>query len=203
MSSLRTGYRAIVDQIKYLRWGALDADGLRQLMYLSYIAALEFAEALRIAGGLYAENSNVSSLMAGELETSNLVFEDYSAQGDHSAFLLHFLQKEAIEPIDAVLEAGDVYLAYCRALSAEVRAMSVFSREEELSGIFEQILTAPDWSGTSLSAYRYFLERHIRLDSDDGGHHDLTKEFPVDDRLTGFYEVRLGMYRSLLKLFGS
>ncbi len=194
-------YKQIVAQIRDLHWHKLKDFEMQQLMYLAYISALEFAESLRIVERLYSDNPSVRKLVAGELQTDNLRFGDYDKQGDHAAFLEYFLRSDNIQPREEVRKAGDIYMMSCRRYSEEVRAMSVFSREEELSGIFERILEALNWSGTALQAYRYFLETHIRLDSSEGGHHDLIKVFPVDHRVSGFYGTRLRMYECLPSLF--
>ncbi|MEX0649804.1 MAG: hypothetical protein WD200_02300 [Candidatus Andersenbacteria bacterium] len=201
VESKEESYKEVIAEIRNLHWENLGRSELQQLMCLSYVAALEFAEALRIAERLYTTSRNVQELVAGELQTSNLVFDDYTGPGDHAAFLKHFLEKGNIQPREGVRKAGAGYLEVCHSLSDEVRAMSVFSREEELAGIFARILEAAEWFGADLAAYRYFLESHIRLDSQEGGHHDLTKEFPIDSRVGDFYRARLDMYRSLPGLF--
>jgi len=149
----------------------------------------------------YPDNVNLMEMARGELETTNLRFADYRQAGDHADFLAYFLANNRISG-DALLHRhAQEYLHACRALSAPVRAMSVFSREEELSGIFREILLAPDWSAPGLEAFRFYLAQHILFDSTDGGHHDLTKVFEVDDRLVPFYIARLNTYRSIPKLF--
>src|SRR5439155_12683454 len=87
------------------------------------------------------------------------------------------------------------YLAACRSLDTETRAMTVFSREEVLSGIFARFLDARDWSGQGLYAFKHYLTRHIILNSSVGGHHDLTSDFPIDDGVLPFYEARLESFR--------
>jgi hypothetical protein len=133
----------------------------------------------------------------GELNTNNLQFGDYNTKADHWAFLKHFIDKYRIEASDKTESAGQYYRRYCTTLSDNVRAASIFSREEELSGIFECILKAKDWSAPGLDAFRYYLETHISLDSNEGGHYELTSHFPIAEDLSGFYLERLRMYFSL------
>lgn len=196
-------YKQIVEEIKNLAWEKLSAKELQELMYLGAVAAVEFAEALRVALTLYPKDSNLLAMAAGELETDNLVLEDYSARADHLEFLKHFLKKynleQAVSPETVI--AGATYISECRKLSAETRAMSVFSREEELSNIFNKILQAPDWDAPGLEAYKYFLERHIHIDTDEGGHHDMVKKFPIDNSIAQFYSARLDLYKSIPTLF--
>lgn len=194
-------YKKVVEQIKNLNWEKLGPSDIQRVMYLSYIAATEFAESLRIAQTLYPNNHNLQEMVEGELQTTNLSFEDYSAKGDHADFLEHFLMKNNLVNDGDLKESGEKYLAECRRLPDHVRTMTVFSREEELPGIFERILQAPDWSADGLAAFQYYLKRHIALDSQEGGHADLTKEFPVNDSVKPFYETRLNLYRPIAKLF--
>lgn len=194
-------YKEVVEQIRNLNWESLDGAELQQLMNLSYVSAREFAEALRIALELYPDNKNLKEMADGELQTSNLKFDDYSQAGDHADFLAHFLKKYNLEGNENLEKHAEAYRQTCRTLDDKIRAMTIFSREEELSGIFKRILEAKDWTAEGLPAFRYYLARHIALDSGDGGHAELTKEFPVDDGVKSFYEARLEMYRAIPKLF--
>jgi hypothetical protein len=97
---------------------------------------------------------------------------------------------------------AEKYLAACRALDPETRAMTVFSREEELAGIFARFLDAEDWSGEGVYAFKHYLSTHIVLDSSEGGHHDMISDFPVDDSVLPFYEARLETFRLLPTLAG-
>jgi hypothetical protein len=188
-------YKALVEKIRNLNWKNLPSRELKDLMVLSYAAALEFAESLRIALDLYPEDENLQEMAKGELDASNLSFEDFDMRGDHSAFLYHFICRYNYSPSSAaVLECAREYFAACRQLPPEVRAMSVFSREAELPGIFEEILKADDWDDPMLAAFRYYLETHIDLDSDEGGHNDLLSDFIIDDSVLPFYEARLKLY---------
>ena len=146
-------FKKIVRQIRELPWQTLDGRELQRLMFISRVYAVEFAEALRIALREYPDNAGLLQMARGELDTNNLRFGNYTRAGDHADFLGHFLAHNGIDG-DALLERhASEYLQACRALSAPVRAMSVFSREEELSGIFREILQAPDWSAAGLEAF--------------------------------------------------
>ena len=43
-----------------------------------------------------------------------------------------------------------------------------------------------------LLAFKYYLEKHIALDSDDEGHHDLVKGLEITNQVNIFYKYRLG-----------
>lgn len=196
-------YKSVVERIKQLNWPELSSSDLTSVWYLSWVAAVEFAEALRIALDIYPQHRGLTLMARGELKTKNLRLEDFLQAGDHYEFLEHFLKKYGVvERIDqSLVEHGERYLQACRKLSGYDRAMTVFSRELELSGIFERILEAPDWSAPGLYAFRHYLARHIQFDSSAGGHHDLTSDFPVDDRVLPFYQARLESFRLIPTLF--
>ncbi|MEU6595205.1 DUF3050 domain-containing protein [Streptomyces sp. NPDC046881] len=193
------GYRVWVKKITDLPFHELDSDELTRMCYLSWVAAVEFAEALRVAERIHGDHKGLQDMIAGELQTSNLAFDDYRRSGDHHEFLAHFLGKDGqLEKLEAELgEFAAEYLRECRALDDETRAMSVFSREEELPGIFTRFLEAPaeNWQTPALAAYRYYLEQHIFLDSDEGGHAELIGDLTVDERVEPFYHARFRLYR--------
>ncbi len=195
--------KEVVRQIKALNWENLSSDELVVVWYLSYVAAVEFAEALRLALRLYPDNPGLKAMAYGELKTRNLSLDDFRAAGDHHEFLAHFLAKHDVtEQMERQLgEHAAAYLAACRSLSDDVRAMTVFSREEELSGIFARILQAGDWSAPGLYAFRHYLSRHIVFDSGEGGHYDLVSDFPVDDQVLPFYEARLKTFKLVPSLW--
>lgn len=193
-------YEWVVDQIRSLHWDALNPNDLQRLMYLSYQSACEFAEALRIALKLYPENTNLKEMADWELKTWNLKHQDYQIDGDHAEYLLHFMTKYWIVPDESLEAAALKYRNFCSQLSDEVRAMTIFSREEKLPGIFERILQATDWSAPGLPEFKHYLEEHIRLDTQDWGHHDLVKDLSIDDSVKWFYEARLEMYYAINNL---
>lgn len=195
-------YQELVKRIRGLDWCSLDSRGLQRLMVLSAYSAREFGESLRLTLELHPRNLALKQMASEELRTDNLSFGDYNQKGDHSEFLGHFIDKYDLLQKDSDLKRiGERYMARIRALPEMVRVMSIVSRERELPGIFTQILTAPDWKAKGLPEYRYYLQRHIDLDSDEGGHADMLSNFQVDDSIVPFYEARLNMYRCLPKLF--
>lgn len=166
------------------------------------ISSIEFAESLRCAITAYPQNQNLDEMAGGELKTNNLSFEDYSTYGDHWEFLNHFCAKHGINVVsvgDKCFFAQKDYQRAVRSLGDnKVRAMTIFSREQELPDIFHKIVDAHDWDALGLGFFKYYLDRHIAIDSADGGHGDLTKDFEMDeDILLKFYQIRLNLYRSL------
>lgn len=195
-------YKDYVSRIRALPFEDMDSHELQQVWYLSWVAAVEFAEALRLALEVYPDHPGLQAMALGELQTTNLALEDFQQPGDHHEFLGHFLRKHGVMA-QMEAELGDhaaAYLAACRGLDPETRAMTVFSREEELAGIFARFLEAKDWSAPGLYAFHHYLSSHIVLDTEDGGHHDLISDFHVDDSVSPFYEARFQSFRLIPSL---
>ncbi|KND46826.1 MAG: hypothetical protein AB199_00095 [Parcubacteria bacterium C7867-004] len=161
---------------------------------------MEFASSLRLAGDVYPDDPLLQEMSEGELKTDNIVFESYHQIGDHWEFLDHFIQKLNIQPsLEAVSLAIRDYTDSVEEFPSLERAMTVFSREEELTLIFRRIVKAHDWDALGYGFYRYYLESHILFDSGNGGHHHLTKHFPLHPAvLERFYTIRLALYQALL-----
>lgn len=194
-------YKNLVARISGLNWGALSSPQLQDLMVLSAWAATEFGESLRLALKLHLSHPGLAEMAKGELETDNLQFGSYKGPGDHAHFLWHFVSEARLETHPAKYWSGEGYLAEIRTLSPELRVMSIVSREQELPDIFYRILQAPCWEAPGLQAFKYYLERHISLDSGDGGHAEMLSDLPVDDRLVRFYRARLELYKAIPTLF--
>ena len=195
-------YKQTVAEIRNLRWERLNAGELQQLMVLSGYAAREFAESLRIARRLHPDNAQLEEMAAGELQTDNLRFNDYARRGDHADFLWQFIDRYGIMKSEEQVSAvGEAYLDRVRTLDDQTRVMSIASREQELPGIFSRILSASDWNASGLLEFRYYLKQHILFDTGIGGHGELTRDIPIDDRVDAFYQHRLEMYRVISKLF--
>ena len=191
-------YKNLVQAIRELPWHLYDP---KSIIYLSWATAVEFAKSLRCALEVYPQNQNLHEMALGELKTTNLSYDGYNQIGDHSEFLAHFVDKNTKmkEINDKVFFARKTYWEAVEALGGnKVRAMTIFSREQELPDIFKSILKSHDWDALGLGFFKYYLERHIELDSEDGGHADLTKEFELDEEvLEKFYQIRLDLYKAL------
>ena len=197
-------YKNTVEQIKNLAWHSLSPDELRSVMVLSWYAASEFGSSLRMALALHPESHAFQEMAGGEIQTTNLKFADYAAKADHAQFLFHFIHKHGLFqriPLE-VREAGENYQYQVNRMTCDSRVMSVVSREQELPGVFRAILEGGGWDGSpELDAFRYYLERHIELDSGDDGHAQMLSSFPVNDLVAPFFDHRIQMYRSIPTLF--
>lgn len=189
-------HKQIVKEIARLNWAAANPD---DIILLSLCTAREFSESLKLAKKVYPDDARLDEMMSGELQTDNMALDDYRKSGDHWEFLEHFVRKHDLKPSSpTIATAMQDYLAAVSNLSDKERAMTVFSREEELAAIFEEILKAHDWEAVGRGFYKYYLAQHILFDSGDNGHAWLTKHFPIHEAtLVKFYQDRLSLYRSL------
>jgi hypothetical protein len=191
-------YKNTLQEIINLPWENLSSTNLEKLMIISYFNAIEFAESLRIALRMYPKNYNLKLMAIGELKTDNLQFDDFKKKGDHSEFLEYFIKKfDLIKKYPNVMDLGDKYLKEIRNLSDKTRAMSVISRENELHKIFQKVKINSNFSSKVLESYYYFLDMHITLDTEEGGHSDLVSEIEIDDSIDEFYVIRLKIYNEL------
>jgi hypothetical protein len=80
---------------------------------------------------------------------------------------------------------GEHYLSKVRDMEAKTKAMALASYEDGgLEKVFGAILTAHNWRGPLLQAFKHFLSEHIRFDSDpDQGHGALCRHLTPDDRI--------------------
>jgi len=189
-------YKQLVQQIINLPWGKASP---ANLILLSRGTAMEFAASLRHAEVLYPHDSRLKEMISGELKTANMIYEDYVGPGDHWEFLDHFIKKLNITPSsEKIALAIQDYTDAVEELLPEERAMTVFSREEELTYVFRKIVKAHDWDALRYGFYCHYLESHILFDSGDGGHHHLTQHFPLHESvLEKFYQIRLNLYAGL------
>lgn len=193
-----------IGQIRDLDWKSFDP---LSIIFVSQYTAQEFAASLRKTLELFPDAPTLVEMAEGELQTDNLRYCGYDKVGDHADFLQHFLNGSNAE--DQVVSAYKDYNNAVEALRADERAMTIISREQELPGIFEKILSAHDWDALGFGFYRYYLNRHIEIDSKEGGHGDLTVQFSQGksfelkpDILDCFWNARLDLYREALLPMG-
>jgi hypothetical protein len=188
-------YHTTVRQIISLQWNNLTQQDLERLMVVSLETAQEFAESLRVALALFPNDHLLKSMAAEELQTNNLQFGTWKKTGDHWEFLHHFL-KQSKKPL-LVLQACKNYRKTIRAFTPKLRAMSIFSREEDLPHIFSKILASSVWKSNlpiHLQAFRFYLLKHVELDSKEGGHGDMVSHLTTTNELDVFYKARLKLY---------
>lgn len=184
-------FEAVIGDICNLDWRKLGADDLLNVAWAYYYFSTQFRENLEIARSLYPEDERLLELDRGERNTDNLSPCPGVARSgermDHDEFMrrtLHLapLPEERRHALEAL---GDTYLAEVRAMDKRTRAISLASYEDGgLEAVFRAILTAPNWDGPLLSAFKHFLVGHIEIDSSpEGGHGALCRHLVPDDRI--------------------
>lgn len=189
-------HKDLVHQIANLNWAGASPD---DIILLSLCTAKEFAESLRMGLSLYPEDQRLKEMAEGELQTDNMTLSDYRHRGDHWEFLDHFIIKFGIQPRNEKIKvAMTKYLESIGSMTPQDRAMTIFSREEELTQIFNELVNAHPWDSIDRGFYKYYLKQHILFDSGENGHAWLTKHFPLSEPvLIKFYLIRLKLYESL------
>ena len=135
----------------------------------------------------HPDDPRLRELHRGECRTDNLSpWPGVAWAGerlDHDEFMRRLL---ALRPIDdgGYLDTiGEIYLNRVRRVDDAARAASIASYEDGgLSRVFSAMLRAPDWNGAPQQAFRFFLEQHIKFDTDDaGGHGSLSRHLVSSD----------------------
>jgi hypothetical protein len=178
--------QAIAD-ICALKWSALTADELIDVAWIYYYFSVQFCENVGIARALYPHDKRLLELDRGERNTDNLspypgVVEE-GEKIDHDVFMRRTLR---LTPIDDIRRRrlqviGCAYLDKVRAMDAVTRATSLPSYEAGgLEAVFRAILTAPNWDGPLLQAFKHFLVGHVALDSAEDGHGSLCRHLRLN-----------------------
>ena len=182
-------FETVIDEICGLRWESLDAGEIIQVAKAYYYFSVQFRENLEIACQVRPEDALLTKLREGECDTDNLSpFPGVCAPGerlDHDEFMRRLLTFQRVERDSTLTALGEDYLARTRDLDDVTRATSIASYEDGgLSRVFDAILRARDWYGAGPRAFKFFLEEHIRFDTDDeGGHGALSRHLPVTDAI--------------------
>jgi hypothetical protein len=184
-------YKILINEICGLNWIKLPQEDLISVAWAYYYFSIQFRECLEIARRLYPEDERLLELDRGERDTSNLSpWPGVAAPGEsmnHDEFMRRTLKlgETPDRRLRELTAIGEGYLANIRAMDPKVRALALASYEDGgLEATFRAILTAPNWDGPVLQAFRHFLEEHIRFDSDpDAGHGALCRHLIPDERV--------------------
>jgi hypothetical protein len=110
---------------------------------------------------------------------------------DHDEFVRRLLALDAIDAARRrrLTKIGSAYLEQVRQFDDRTRPASIVSYEDGgLERVFRAMLTAEDWDGPLLRAFRHFLTQHIRFDSDPlRGHGALARHISSHDRMDGLW----------------
>jgi hypothetical protein len=202
-------YKEVIDQICNWNWPLLAKEELIDVAWAYYYFSIQFRECLEIARRLYPDDVNLIELDNGERDTDNLSpwpgVAEVGEKMNHDEFMRRTLQLAnfATGREQCLRSIGNTYLAKSRMLDGTTKALALASYEDGgLEKVFGAILTAPDWDGPLLEAFRHFLTEHIRFDSDpEKGHGALCRHLPPDERVlplwTAFKDMLLEAAPSL------
>jgi hypothetical protein len=188
-------YQRVIDDICGLKWDRVGREDLISVAWVYYYFSVQFRENLEIARELYPDDALLLQLDHGERDTDNLSpWPGVAAAGErmnHDEFMRRTLTLTSIpESRRRRLEAiGQSYLAELRAKDRMSRATSIASYEDGgLEKVFGAIVTAQNWDGALLEAFKHFLIEHIKFDSDpEQGHGALCRHLTPDDRILPFW----------------
>jgi len=193
--SPENSYAAVIDAICAMAWERLTTDEVLQVAQAYYYFSIQFRENLEIACRLRPGDPKLAELREGECDTDNLSpWPGVAAAGEkmhHDEFMRRLLALQKVRDSDYLAGLGASYLNRVRAIADLPRACSIASYEDGgLSRVFAAMLRAPHWYGAGQRAFRYFLEQHIRFDSDDGGGHgSLSRHLTPDESITPLWSA--------------
>jgi hypothetical protein len=190
-ASTEFSYGKVIDDICNLKWSHLDREGLTNVAWVYYYFSVQFRENLEIARSLYPDDDRLLQLDHGERDTNNLSpWPRVAATGEkmnHDEFMRRTLKLTTVaaERQRRLEEIGKTYLTKVRSMDRMSRAVSIASYEDGgLENVFRAIVTAQDWDGPLLQAFKHFLTEHIRFDSDpEQGHGALCRHLTPNDRI--------------------
>jgi hypothetical protein len=182
-------FDSVIEGICRMAWDDLDNDEIMRVAKAYYYFSVQFRENLEIAMARHPGDPKLAELGKGECDTDNLSpcpgVADPGERMDHDEFMRRLLGFHDAGRDPRLTEAGVAYLAKTRSIDDAARAASIGSYEDGgLTRVFTAMLRAPHWFGKGQRAFRFFLEEHIRFDSDDGaGHGSLSRHLAADDRI--------------------
>ena len=180
-------FEGVINQISRMPWEKVSNHEVLKIAKVYYYFSIQFRENLAIACRLRPQDECLKKLYREECDTDNLSpFPGVTAVGEkvnHDEFMRRLLAFQPIQQEDMLDRAGAAYLQRTRQIDDSIRARSLASYEDGgLSTVFSAMLRAPRWQGAGQQAFRFFLEEHIRFDTDaDGGHGALSRHLTLDD----------------------
>jgi hypothetical protein len=193
-----------IREICDLRWEDASIDTLTSVAWAYYFFSIQFRENLNAARSLLPDDQKLIQLEEEECDTANLspwpCVAKPGERMNHDEFMRRTLELSPVTPMKQAFYSGygTAYLDYVRAMPLTARAASIGSYEGGgLEAVFRAFLTAPNWEGPLLQAFRHFLIQHIRFDSDvEHGHSALSRHLAADRYTSSFWH----QFRDLLVL---
>jgi hypothetical protein len=188
-------YEQIISEICEFGWPDFTEHDMICAARAYYFFSVQFRENLQLACELFPANKNLKLLKSEECDTDNLSpFPHISISGEklnHDEFVRRLLELSPVTKSEHHYfnSVGDRYLNEIRDIDPMLRALSIASYEDGgIERVFTAILTAPEFTNSSLKAFRFFMREHIRFDTDLQQRHDiLSKQLLPDDRVVPFW----------------
>jgi hypothetical protein len=183
------GFETVIDEICGMAWDRLTNDEVLQVAKAYYYFSIQFRENLEIACMRRPGDRKLASLRQGECDTANLSpWPEVAAPGEkmnHDEFMRRLLALQDVPDAGYIEALGASYLSRVRSVDDLPRACSIASYEDGgLARVFAAMLRAPHWHGAGQSAFRFFLEEHIRFDTDaELGHGSLSRHLAPTDAI--------------------
>lgn len=187
----------IIDEICDLNWRDLSQSDMTAVAWAYYYFSIQFRQNLQLACEYFAEDSNMARLKDEECDTDNLSpYPGIAMPGErmnHDTFMQRALRLAPVsdEDRERFEAAGKIYARDIMNIRPKARALSIGSYERGgLERLFRAILTAPDYNDAALHGFRYFMEAHIRFDSDPiQGHGALSRQMTPDESVVPLWEA--------------
>jgi hypothetical protein len=195
----------VISEICSLAWGDLSESDMVSAAWAYYYFSIQFRENLEIACAEYPDDQNLARLKLEECDTDNLSpYPEITTAGeklDHDEFMRRALSLSPLtdETLRRFEAGGARYLEEVRAMSPHARALSIANYESGgLERLFKAMLQAPVTGNRLVAAFRFFMEEHIRFDSDPiQGHGALSRTITGDADIRPLWEA----YKRLLLEF--
>jgi hypothetical protein len=208
---LRTGFAfsRVIDRICNLPWETISEDEVLRVALAYYYFSIQFRENLEVTCRLHPGDARLALLHREECNTDNLSpWEGVAAPGErmnHDEFMRRLLALQPLPDTASIVEAGEQYLKLARGTADTIRAKSIASYEDGgLERVFTAMLRAQSWQGPGQKAFRFFLEQHIKFDSnEESGHGALSRHIPVDDSILPLWAGFLFLLTSAVSGFSA
>jgi hypothetical protein len=192
----------IIREICDLNWQDLSQADMTAVAWAYYYFSVQFRQNLQLACEYFADDANLARLKDEECDTDNLSpYPGIAVAGErmnHDTFMLRALRLSYISEHDLrrFEQAGKNYDRAIMSIRPKARALSIGSYERGgLERLFRAILQAPDYDDATIEAFQYFMEAHIRFDSDPiEGHGALSRQMTPDESVIPLWEA----FRNLL-----
>lgn len=182
ISSLSDECDAMIDSICDMAWETANSAEMMRIAKAYHYFSIQFRENLEIACQLHPHDRMLKALYDGECATDNLSpwpgITAVDERLNHDEFVRRLLLLGTVEDEEYLSQIGRLYLNRVRRMDTGARAASIASYEDGgLARVFSAMLRGRSWQGPGPQAFKFFLEQHIRFDTDDdvGGHASLAR----------------------------